>query len=123
MTEHPLETITLANLAEGAADELFVSEIRKIIANIVDPNTDATQRRTLTLTISITPDDNRELCAVSVKASSKLAGLNAAKTNIFIGRHKGEFVATEYNPKQAGLFDPKPELRDVSAPAPAAQEG
>ncbi len=109
----PVITLTLENLADGAAAQLFQSELDKVLRNIQDPNTDASAIRKVTLEVSFQPDEEREVGDVKIKASSKLAGLKGAKTRVFFGRHHGELVATEYNPKQAGLFDEKSNLREV----------
>jgi hypothetical protein len=110
----PLPTLTLENLCGGAALELFQSELDKVLRNIQDPNTDAKAVRKVTLEVIFAPDDEREVGAVSVKASTKLSGLKAAKSQVYFGRHEGRLVATEWNPKQQGLFDEKPNLRAVS---------
>jgi hypothetical protein len=112
MTES-VPVVTLTNLADGAALELFQSELDKALRNIADPNTDATASRKVTLEITFAPDENREMGEVRVKASSKLAGLKGAKTKVYFGRHQGQLVATEWNPKQAGLFDERPVIREV----------
>lgn len=108
-----LPVVTLESLADGAAAELFQSELDKVLRNIADPNTDPTAVRRVTLVVAIQPDDDREVGEVSVKATAKLAGLKGARTRVFFGRHQGELVATEYNPKQQGLFDERPALREV----------
>jgi hypothetical protein len=107
--------VTLTTLADGAAVELFQSELDRVLRNIADPNTDAKMVRKVTLEVTFMPDEEREVGEVKVKASAKLAGVKGARTRVFFGNHKGQLVATEFNPKQAGLFDPKPELRDVAA--------
>lgn len=117
-----ITVVTLANLADGAALELFQSEVGKVLANILDPNTDPKQERSITLKVAIKPDEDRVLGGVKISVSSKLAGLKGVKTNFYFGRHGGQLVATEYNPKQAGLFDDKAALREVPV-APAATAG
>lgn len=109
----PLPVVTLAGLCDGAALELFQSEFDKVLRNIADPNTEATDVRKVTVVIALQPDDEREVGEVNVKVTSKLAGVKGARTRVYFGRHKGELVATEFNPKQQGLFDEKPELRAV----------
>ncbi len=108
-----LPVVTLETLADGAAAELFQSELDKVLRNIQDPNTEATAMRKVTLEVTFAPDDNREMGDVKVKASSRLAGLKGAETRVYFGRHQGQLVATEWNPRQAGLFDETPALRDV----------
>jgi hypothetical protein len=113
MVEKTLSVVTLETLADGAAAELFQSELDKLLRNIQDPNTDATATRKVTLEVTFAPDEDREKGEVRIKASSKLAGLKGAKTEVYFGRHQGQLVATEFNPKQAGLFDEKPALREI----------
>jgi hypothetical protein len=109
--------LTLSTLADGAALELFQAELDRVLRNIQDPNTDAKPTRKITLEVSFHPDEAREVGEVKVKVSARLAGSKGAKTRVFFGRHKGQLVATEYNPTQAGLFDEKVELKDVSKEA------
>jgi hypothetical protein len=109
-----IPVVTLVTLADGAALELFQSELDRVLRNIADINTEAKQKRTITLTVTFAPDEERQLGTVSVKAAAKLAGLRGAKTHVYFGRHEGQLVATEYNPKQAGLFDERTVLRDAT---------
>lgn len=117
MKTEEVPVLTLVTLADGAALELFQSELDRVLRNIQDPNTDAKPVRKITLEVSFHPDEAREVGEVKVKASARLAGSKGAKTRVFFGRHKGQLVATEFNPKQAGLFDEKVELKDVSKEA------
>jgi len=114
LTEKQIQVVTLENLADGAAAELFQSELDKVLRNIQDPNTDATAVRKVTLEVTFSPDEEREMGDVRVKATSRLAGLKGAETRVFFGRHAGQLVATEWNPKQAGLFDEAPAIRAVN---------
>lgn len=43
----------------GAFEERVDYEMDKVIQNILDPNTKATAKRKITLTIELTPDDER----------------------------------------------------------------
>lgn len=108
---HP-NAITLATIANGAAEELFATEVMRVLDNVVDLNTDHKQTRTITLTVSITPNELRDEAAIAVKCVSKLAGLKKLSSHVYVARHRGHLVAVEHNPKQAGLFEenPKPAL-------------
>lgn len=108
-----VEVITLTTIAGGAAVNLFQGELDRVLRNIQDPNTEARATRKITLEISFAPDEERELGEVQVRVSAKLAGMKGAKTRVFFGRHKGQFVATEFDPKQVDLFDDRPEIREV----------
>lgn len=112
------EVVTLTTLADGAALELFQRALGEVLANIDNESTDAEAKRTIRLEVTFSPDDERRLADISVKCSTKLAGIRGASTRIFMGRHKGELVAVESNPQQAKLFPtPQAELRAVSAGA------
>ncbi|MFQ8836331.1 MAG: hypothetical protein ACLR8L_00225 [Oscillospiraceae bacterium] len=51
---------SILQLARGAIMERADYEIAKIIDNILDPNTRASAKRKLQLTIEFLPDDNRQ---------------------------------------------------------------
>jgi hypothetical protein len=65
--------IDLNTFADGALVERTNVELQKILENIADPNTDPKKKRTLTITISLAADDNRDVVLTSVVAKSKLA--------------------------------------------------
>lgn len=65
--------INLNDFAEGALAERFNEELQKILENIADPNTDAKKVRKLTVTVSLSADDKRDVVLTSVLAKSTLA--------------------------------------------------
>jgi hypothetical protein len=98
--------VTLANLARGAADQLFDASLQKVVENILDINTDLEAVRTISLEVTIKPvNTDRSQADVKVKAKTKLAGLCGAETVIYLGRHAGRPVAVEHDPRQIGMFD------------------
>ena len=50
---------SIMSMARGAFEERVDYEMDKVIQNILDPNTKATAKRKITLTIELTPDDER----------------------------------------------------------------
>lgn len=64
---------SIMRMARGAFEERVDYEMDKVIQNILDPNTKATAKRKITLTIELTPDDERRQIQVSVTAKSTLA--------------------------------------------------
>lgn len=76
--------VDLNSLANGAVAERFNQELQKVLDNIVDPNTDPKKARSVTLTVSIASNENRELANVSVKAVSKLAPAKNIETQIIM---------------------------------------
>lgn len=99
------DKVSLENLGSGAAVELFDAELQKVLANILDPNTKATVGRSVTLTVKIKPDEDREYGSVEIHCTGKMAPVKPFPTNIFIGKSKGEAVAREHNPKQLNAFE------------------
>lgn len=51
---------SIMSMARGAFEERVDYEMDKVIQNILDPNTKATAKRKITLTIELTPDDEPE---------------------------------------------------------------
>ena len=68
---------SIMRMARGAFEERVDYEMDKVIQNILDPNTKATAKRKITLTIELTPDDERRQIQVSVTAKSTLAATTA----------------------------------------------
>ena len=101
--ENQVETISLARLGHGAAQEKFETEFHRVLENILDPNTKATQIREISLKVKIKPNDGRDLCSVSIECVSKLAAEKPFETQFFVGNNMGQLVATEYDPQQMRL--------------------
>lgn len=101
-----MQGVTLDTIGGGALPELFDAELTRILANIADPNTDTGAKRTITITISVKPNRDREVADVELKCSSKLAGIMTVSTQLFIGKHQGKLIAVENDPRQSKLFDP-----------------
>lgn len=57
---------SIMSMARGAFEERVDYEMDKVIQNILDPNTKATAKRKITLTIELTPDDERRTIGVQV---------------------------------------------------------
>lgn len=118
---HP-NAITLSTIANGAAEELFATEVLRVLDNVVDLNTDHKQARTITLTVTIVPNELRDEADIAVKCVSKLAGLKKLSSHVYVARHRGQLVAVEHNPKQAGLFEDNPKPTLVAAGPGATKE-
>lgn len=117
-----LPTLTLANMAGGAAVELFESELARVVENILDPNTDAETKRTIVLKVTIKPDESRRECSLRVEASSKIAAGKPAGGVVFVGRSGGAPQILTLNQHQEALgFDAeRPRLADAEVPAKQA---
>lgn len=75
---------SIMRMARGAFEERVDYEMDKVIQNILDPNTKATAKRKITLTIELTPDDERRQIQVSVTAKSTLAATNPVATSLYV---------------------------------------
>lgn len=100
-----LETLGRGSPGEvSAAIQLFNLEWQKVLDNCLDPNTDTKPKRSVTLKVTIVPDDDRELCKIEISATSKLASIRPHPTQVFLGRDRGRAVAVEHDPKQLNVF-------------------
>ena len=119
------ENLTLHNLGNGGAIELFETELERVLENILDLNTDAKAKRKIVLTVTFTPNSDRNEVATDVDCASKLAPMNAASATVFVGRDRHTQIprAVTHDPRQMEMFDdprrPKPmrEPEDEAATA------
>lgn len=84
--------IDLNSLAEGAVAEKLDAEFRKVLKNMVDPNTDPTKARSITVTLTFKGNKKRELWDCSVKAVSKLAPSKDVDSTFIVGRGENGVV-------------------------------
>ena len=97
---------SIMRMARGAFEERGDYEMDKVIQNILDPNTKATAKRKITLTIELTPDDERRQIQVSVTAKSTLAATNPVATSLYVtGDSNGELVVAEMVPQVPGQMN------------------
>lgn len=100
------EIVTLASIGNGAALELFGHELKRVIANIADPNTSAKTKRGINIKVTIQPDEERGIGFATVEVTSKLAGVKPVSSTMYFGKNKeGELVAVQSNFSQPGIFD------------------
>lgn len=110
---------SILEMARGAVTERVDYEMGRVLENIQDPNTKATEKRKITLTIEFTPDDERSTIAVSVTAKSTLAATTPIRTALYANADAyGEFRAVEMTPQIPGQLgfggeeqEPAPVLR------------
>lgn len=81
------EKLTLASMCGGGVQERINRCLAKISDNILDPNTEAKKKRTLTIQITFTPDeDDREDVSVDVATNVKLAPETGLSTQLWINK-------------------------------------
>lgn len=63
-----MKKIELQSIQNGAALDLFNAELKKVLENIEDENTVAGTERSITIRLSIKPDNTRRTAALKVRA-------------------------------------------------------
>jgi uncharacterized protein YuzE len=107
--------LNLAEMAQGAFMEQFHRELNQVLANIADPNTDPKKARKITLTMTLKPDENREVVTVETQSKSTLVPPKPLGTTIIIDRdNDGSVVGAELKSGQKGqmYMDQEGEVRD-----------
>jgi len=107
--------VDLNNFAQGAMAERFNQELQKVLDNIVDPNTDPKKARKVTLTVTISSNENRELASVSVKADSKLSPARNIETQLLMDYDSnGKVTGAELKSGAKGqtFIDPEGDVSD-----------
>lgn len=97
--------VTLDNLRSGAAVEMVNNALEEVWANVLDPNTNATAKRSVVLKIEFKPAQDRASSPVTIAVEKKLASQAAVSAHVNIGTdHNGIAIASEYmNPNQNEL--------------------
>jgi hypothetical protein len=101
--------IDINELSGGAVGERINIELQKVFENIKDPNTDWKKARKLTVTLTLSPDENRDIALVGVDAKPTLAPARGVATKFIIDRdNKGKAVGAELvsGAKNQMMFDP-----------------
>lgn len=109
------QKLNLAEMAQGAFMEQFHRELGQVLANIADPNTDPKKTRKLTLTMTLKPDENRDVVAVETQSKSTLVPAKSLSTRIVIDREKdGTVVGAELLSGQKGqmYIDADSQIKD-----------
>ena len=79
--------LSIESLCGGAVNERINRALRKVSDNILDPNTDAKKKRSITLQLTFKPnEDDREEVGVEANVIMKLAPEEGVSTQFFINR-------------------------------------
>lgn len=88
--------INTETFASGAMAEKLNVEMQKVMENIYDPNTDPKKVRKVTLTLTLKPDENREIINVGVDTKCSLAPSKGVSTTMLLGTdNAGKVVSRE----------------------------
>lgn len=91
--------LTVENLCGGAVQEKINRAIKKVVDNVLDPNTDAKKKREITLKLVFTPnEDDREDVAVEAHVAVKTASESGVTTQLFVTKDpgNGKIEVSEY---------------------------
>lgn len=111
------ERMSVATMSGGAVVEQFDEAIQRVLENIVDPNTVAKAKRTVTLKVVLHPDEERELCGFAASVQVGMAPAAAINGRAWLAQTRDGVVALEHDPKQRNFIreDEKAEVRPLHA--------
>lgn len=95
---------SILDMARGAFQERVDCEMAKVIDNILDPNTIATKKRKISVTLEFLPDNERSNIGVAFEVKSTLAPFAPASTSLYIAGapESGEVQVVEMLPQIPG---------------------
>ena len=113
--------LDLSHIAEGGLQEKLDNELEKVFDNILDLNTDAKAKRKITITLTMSSNEERTVVDTVMDVKAKLAPQNAVATTILVGRDfdTGHVHANELKSTVPGqmYFDENGEiLTDIGQP-------
>ncbi|HEP2841406.1 MULTISPECIES: hypothetical protein [Streptococcus dysgalactiae group] len=119
--EKKLIGLDLSHIAEGGLQEKLDNELEKVFDNILDLNTEAKAKRKITVTLTMSSNEERTVVDTIMEVKSKLAPQNGVATTILVGRDydTGQVHANELKSTVPGqmYFDENGEiLTDIGQP-------
>lgn len=97
--------INVLELAKGAIIEQIDNEMGKVLANLLDPNTDTKTKRKLTVNLIFEVDEDREIVKCTAQAASILAKIKPVTTVLALDiDNHGRPVAAELNRDQGSAL-------------------
>lgn len=113
--------INLETLAGGAFAEKLNEALMQVAENIQNPNTEATTKRQIQITLKFAPNKTRQLVSTQIAVTTKLAATEAIDTqmimgvNMRTGQIRGQMSFND-------LQTQEPETEPAQATTPAANE-
>lgn len=96
----------LDELMDGALTERFNYEMRRVLRNVFDPNTNPKAKRQIQIVIDITPNDRRDAAEFKVDVKSKTAPPMAVEQTVMLYQDDdGNVTATELTSQLPGQVD------------------
>lgn len=92
-----MDKYSLDNLLGGAVAELYTKAMQEVAANVLDPNTKATAKRKIVITLEIAPDEQRDIADMDVSVKTALAPHKGVNGRLMFDRDQsGKAVCGEY---------------------------
>lgn len=104
----------------------LIKNLKKVIVNILDPNTETKTARKLVITLTMKSDDTRQTVSTTMEVKSTLAPQKAIATTVLVGQDDNQVYANELKSSMPGqtYFDDKAILRtDVGEPIEDIEKG
>lgn len=119
--------IDLGRLANGAIQEKLDGELLKVFENIHDPNTNAKDKRAITIKLEFSPDENRQVINLNSSFNTKLAMVRDFDTTILTDESMddGSIFAKELRsdaPGQTYFDDEGKQMTDTGEPIDVIEE-
>lgn len=113
--------LDLTHIADGGLQEKLDKELEKVFDNILDLNTEAKSKRKVTITLTMSANEERTVVDTIMEVKSKFAPQNGVATTILVGRDfdTGQVHANELKSTVPGqmYFDENGEiLTDIGQP-------
>lgn len=116
--------VGLSTISNGEAVAVFDEEFSKLLENVLDPNTEAKKKRTITLQVVVAPTEDRERCIIAWDVKTKLMGPKAQGDLAYMGRtQEGQAVAVKVDPGQLSLLSPDGDPAHGVLPIRSLKEG
>lgn len=95
---------SIMRMARGAFEERVDYEMDKVIQNILDPNTKATAKRKISVTLELIPSADRRTITVQSTAKCSLTPTDPVTTSLYITNapSTGELLVAEMVPQVPG---------------------
>lgn len=96
----------LDDLMDGQITERFNVELRRVMENCCDPNTEPTAKRQINIQFEIVPTEDRTSAQFKAKVTSRIAGyVPVAKSMLIETDDDGTVIATEKTGQVPGQVD------------------
>lgn len=114
--------INLEALAGGAFAEKLNEALMQVADNIQNPNTEATTKRQINVTIKFAPNKTRQLVNTQIAVTTKLAATEAIDTQMIMGinMRTGQLEIAEYDGQIRGQMNLSDLTQPEEKPEPAA---